>query len=64
MQVNKIETFKEWLLFKNFKLCNRRPQTENELDIKTLFEQITNNTIKDKKNDKKRKKFQTTNYRF
>jgi hypothetical protein len=41
MQVKKIETFKEWLLFKNLKLCNRRPTTETEYDIKLLLDKTT-----------------------
>lgn len=51
MQVNKIETFKEWLLFKNLKLCNRRPQTHTEYNIKLLLDktQTTQNEKRKKR---------------
>ena len=38
MQVNKIETFKSWLLYNNTELCNRKPRTRTEHDIKLLLD--------------------------
>jgi hypothetical protein len=59
MQVKKIETFKEWLLLKNLKLCNRKPKTETEFDIKLLLDKTPTT-----QNEKRKKRFQTANYHF
>jgi len=51
MQVKKIETFKDWLLHRNLKLCNRISTTKTESDIKLLLVKTTTTT-----NEKRKKR--------